>query len=313
MTLIDRRNETAKRCFIAARHGEWSERIAEALSERGIESFRSDQLVQSETVTEEVLWQLESADFVIASLHEGASPHLTFELGAALAWRKPTLVFTTNYDRVLDGLHSIYLVKGSPDSGGHEIGPDIDRFIRHAEKPRVARARPDRRQPPVDLTWARDQLVALVRETAESKGVAFERLIRGVFEAAGMQVVDLESRTGIRPDLIVWQNDVAYEVGGPILVECKYRMGEGANTIAMMRRAVAQMEKYIQKSDAGLGLLIVNSDRPKTALHKFDTPHVLAFDANELIDIIDRGSLADEVIQRRQKAATKLGAVIGSN
>lgn len=313
MAAIDRRNEPTKRCFILSQGGPWSELIAKALSERGVESLRSEDLNRSDVVTEELLRQIKRADFVVASLPKEVAPNLAFELGVAVGWQKPTLVFTANHDRLLDGIHSIYTVRTPPGAAGYEIGPDIDRFIRHAEKAHVARPESNRRSPQAVIEWAQDQLTALAQTPLEGREAALERLVRQSFEAAGMQVVDLQPRDRAGVGLIVWQNDVAYELGGPILIECKYTLGRGerADGAATTRRAVQRMEKYIRDSDAELGLLVVGSSQQNESLHKFDTPRVLTFKATELIDVIERGSLADEVMQRRLRAATELGALVG--
>lgn len=315
MAAIDRRNQLTKRCVILSHGGQWSELIAKALSERGVESLRSEDLSQSDMVTEELLRQLERADFVVASLPNEVAPNLAFELGVAVAWRKPTLVFNANHDRLLDGVHSICTVRTSPGAGGYDIGPDIDRFIRHAEKAHVTRPKSEGRSPQVGIGWAQEQLTVLAQTPPEGRDAAFEQLTRQIFKAAGMQVVDIQPRDRAGADLIVWQNDVAYELGGPILIECKYTLGrsERADSAAIMRRAVEKMEKYIRESDAELGLLVVGSSQQNASLRKFDTPRVLTFKATELIDVIERGSLADEVMQRRQRAATELGALVSAD
>lgn len=309
--VIDRRNEPAKRCFILSQGGQWSELIAKALSERGIDSLRSDLLNQSNVVTEEMLRHLAGADFVIAFLREKAAPNLAFELGAAVAWRKPTLVFTTNYDQLLDGVHSIHTVRAPLEAGEHEIGPDIDRFVRYAGKAHVTRPESEGRLPRADFAWAREQLTALSEKPPEGRALAFEHLIRRTFEKAGMQVVDIHPQDRVGADFIVWQNDVAYELGGPIIIECKYGPGERTYGTKEIRRSVERMEKYINGSDAELGLLVVGPGQRKAPWRELDTPRVLTFRATELIDAIDRGSLGHEVIQRRQRAATRLGVLIG--
>jgi hypothetical protein len=311
MEVADRRNEPIKRCFIVARRGPESDRIAEALSERGIESLRPEELVQAGNVTEELLKNLATADFVIASLREGASPNLTFELGVAIALQKPTLIFTTNYDSLLDHLHSTYVVKAPPGAGGQEIDSDIDRFLRHAKKaPSIEAQSPIRRQP-TDLTWARDQLATLPQEGVSGRGLEFERLIRGIFEAVGTQVVEIKPDADLGADLIVWQNEIAYETGGPILVECKYYDNEFVRATENIRFAVERLTRYISSSDAGLGLIVVGYRQHRSVSRAFDTPRVLTFGATELIDVLERGSLTDEVIHRRRTAASKRGAVIG--
>jgi nucleoside 2-deoxyribosyltransferase len=312
MDAEDRRNDRLRRCFIVAPPGRESARIARVFTERGVECFRPEEIVAAEAVSEEILRHLASADFAVASLHGSVAPNLAFELGVAHALRKPILIFTTNYDRIFDDLRGIYVVRAEPD-GIEEAGPDIDRFLRYAKETPAIEAHAPRRPPLGDFTWAHERVAALKSDRGPGRGLAFERLVSEVFQQAGGEVVEATADAVRQADLVVWLNDVAFETGGPMIVECKHFGGGSGSILLNAKHSVERLEKLVGGSDASLGLLVFSHDRPNPPTHVFETPRVLSFAVEQLIDAIERGTFTDEVLQRRGRAASKLGTAVASD
>jgi hypothetical protein len=306
MDVAERRNDRLKRCFIVAPAGYESAQIARVFTERGVECFRPEEIVASDALSEEILGHLASSDFVVASLHGDVSANLAFELGVAHALGKPTLIFTTNYDRLFADLHGVYLVKAEPD-GIAESGPDIDRFLRHAKQTPAIEAHPPRRPPLGDFVWARERAAALKHDRSPGRGLAFERLVSEVFQRAGGEVVEATADAERQADLVVWLNDIAFETGGPIIVECKHFAGGPGSILANAKHSVERLEKLVGGSAARLGLLVFSHDRPNPPPHVFETPRVLSFAVEQLIDAIERGTFTSDVLQRRRRAASRLG------
>jgi len=80
---------------------------------------------------------------------------------------------------------------------GSAIGSDIDRYLRHAKKAPFSRPSHRDNVNPLILPEA-----TLPQDGASGRGLEFERLIRGIFEAV---------EVGVKPgaDLIVWHNEIA--------------------------------------------------------------------------------------------------------
>jgi hypothetical protein len=311
MDADDRRNDRLKRCFIIAPPGLESAQIARIFSERGVECLRPDEIIPSGNVTEELLGHLANADFVVASLHGSISPNLAFELGVARALRKPALIFTTNYDRLLNDVRGVYVVNASPDAAG-EAGPDIDRFLRNATESPAIEGHTSRQPADGDFTWARERAAALKHERGVSRAVEFEGLVSKIFQKAGGQVVTATPQVDRNADLIVWLNDVAFETGGAMIVECKYYGGGVGSVLKNAKHTVEHLEKFVDGSNARVGLLVFDHDRHGPPPHVFETPRVLSFAIGQLIDNIENGTFAEEVIRRRRRAASNLGTAVGS-
>ena len=187
----ERRNDHLKRCFVVAPQAAEAAQIAKVLNERGVECLHPDRVVETGGLSEEIFKYLASADFVIASLHGNITPNVAFELGAAYAFGKPTLIFTTNYDRLFDSLRDVYLVKATPYNT-QEFRGDIDRFLRHAVNKHTSSVT----QPKTtikttisdNLTWARERLSAIKSDRDTNKSVIFENLIYDILKDTGAQL-----------------------------------------------------------------------------------------------------------------------------
>jgi hypothetical protein len=73
---------------------------------------------------------------------------------------------------------------------------------------------------------------------------------------------------------------------------------------------VERLERLVRGSDANLAILVFYHDRHKPPPNILDTPRVLSFAVEQLIDVVENGSFADEVIRRRKRAALSQGATL---
>jgi Holliday junction resolvase len=302
-----------QRCFISAQSEEASAALAQAFADRGVKSFRADDFVSGLPLTPELLRQLEAADFMCALVNDsGSAPNILFELGAAHVLRKPIILFTTNYDRLLGGLRGVYIVKADIEDLA-SAASEIDRFLRHAKALPPIETGAGLRQKP-NLAWAKEELTALRRDGTRDRGVRFEHLVGEIFERMGAEVIRGDrSEKDWAADLIVWLDEVAHEIGGPIIIECKY-YGGGSGSVLMNakhtvqqleKHAVQQLEKYIGASEAKAALIVYDHDRstslPSTLA--IETPRVLVFSVDQLIQALEQGTLANEILQHRRRAS----------
>ena len=189
-TVMDRGgvgNDHLRRCVIIAPPGAESSVLAQALGDRGVDSLLAEDIAPGGDISPEILRQLAATDFVVAALHGEPSAGVAFELGVAHALRKPMIVFTTSYDRLLDNLAGTYVVRKAPEAGTG-ITDDIDRFLRHATMPPpIDRTMPPR--PTADLTWARERAASIKAGHGPGSGGALEQLVMDLFEAAGDPII----------------------------------------------------------------------------------------------------------------------------
>jgi hypothetical protein len=274
------------------------------LADRGVDAFRAEDIVPGTRITPEMLRHLEAADFVCALIGPDlGNDKVFFELGAAHQLRKPVLLLDGGGGHSLVDLARFHIVKA--DLGDLAAAADaIDLFLRHArpsseiEEERVTTPRSG------DLAWAHEERAALHREHGRAREQRLARLVGDLFRSVGAEVVATEQRAQVGPaDLTVWLDDVTYDLGGPIIVECMYYGGGSGSVLMNSRHTVERLERYTRGTEARLALLVVDHDRGERLPALHETPQVLVVPIEELIGAIERGTLASDILERRRRAA----------
>lgn len=305
------RNDTIRRCVLLAPPGTAADLLAKALADRGVDCLRPEDLLQPGIAwSDEMTRHLASADFAVALVPATVPTNVAFEVGLAYGMNKPALVIAAGSDMIPASLRGLSVVRVPTLERLAEAGPEIDRFLRHTKRsPSVKRAASG--QPKAsNLDWAHSRLTLLRDEAGGRRGFDFERIVADVLEHAGAEVQPTDPPASGRDsevDLVVWSDDLAYELGGPMLVECKLYRGGVGSVVRNAEHAVKRLDNVVQRSDARLALLVFDHDRPGPIPAISDTPRVLALSVDELIDIVERGGLTQEVLARRGQAAYAAG------
>jgi hypothetical protein len=307
------RNDSLRRCFLLAPRGVAADTVAKLLTDRGVECLRPEDLLASGAVwSDELTSHLTTADFVVAIVPPSSPAQVAFELGLAHGLSKPALVIVAGRTVMPEELRGLTTARISDLGHISEAVPDLDRFLRHSKRTRSDTRPTSRGQGPDYMGSARERLANLRGEAYANREFELERLVADVFEHAGAEV-QLEARPSAnddRVDLIVWSDDLAFEMGGPILVECKIYRG-GIGSIAKdAEHTMRRLEELVQRSDAArLAILVFDDNRTAEMPPLRDTPRVLAFPVEQLLDAVERGTLTDEVLTRRRQAAYARGRV----
>jgi hypothetical protein len=303
----DARNYRLKRCFIVATADLDTSGIARLLNERGVECLEADDLSPSNILTEELLRHLVAADFIVALVGTSPSANVFFELGVGFSFGKPALVFTKESYSSTDFLRGLYVSRVADLTKTEDVANHIDRFLKHAKSPDPIHMPEPSPQKPSDLSWAKTRLTQMRASEPGDREQALEQLVADLLRRAGAEVSPTEMNSA-KPisdniDLVVWLNDVAYETGGPILVECKTYRGGTGSIVKNAEHAVRKLDKFVQESSAKLAFLVVDYDRNRRPPCVHETPRVLVFPVDTLIEALERGTLAEQVVERRRRAA----------
>jgi hypothetical protein len=305
-------NDSLRRCFLLAPRGAAADTVAKLLTDHGVECLRPEDLLAPGAVwSDELTRHLTTADFVVAVVPPSAPTQVAFELGLAHGLNKPALVIVTGRTVVPEELRGLATVRISDLRHISEAAPDLDRFLRHAKRARSDESPTSRRQVPGDVDLARERLASLRGEAYAKRGFDLERLVADVFERADAEVQRTEAQSAAnddRVDLIVWSDDLAFEMGGPVLVECKIYRGGIGSIAKNAEHAMRRLEEVVQRSDAArLAILVFDYDGPGEMPRLHDTPRVLAFPVDQLLDAVEHGTLTEEVLTRRRQAAYAQG------
>jgi hypothetical protein len=186
------------------------------------------------------------------------------------------------------GIQVLRLKAGDPSS----VLPDIRRFVRHI-KPRPERSLTVTAPDQTSVETAAAELNQLRRATnTGDRGRAPVDVVAHLFNQPGLELMREEAIANHeRPDLFLWSDPLVAEVGGPLIIECKYYGGGSGSVLANARDALQQLQSDVENSSAGLGLLVFDHDRPTDLkLSQYESPKALAFYVDDLIDTVRAGN-----------------------
>ena len=274
----------------------------------GVETYRGEVPVGGE-ISREILTSLRAADFVCLIVGETSpSPNVAFEAGLAIGLGKPVLALVTGSELPFDLAASVQFLR-VPDGELVSAKRDIARFVRHVRP--AAGATPPSLSASPSLEWAEAELSRI----RQSKGGAqrekeLTNLVAKVFETSGSEVLreGQEEDARAQIDLLVWNDPLVTELGGPLIVECKYYGGGSGSVLLNARHAFRQLASYVEQSSAKLGLLVFDHDRAtELSLSEQETPEALAFSVNDFVIAVAANRLGDEIRRRRERASRLRG------
>jgi hypothetical protein len=293
-------------CFVSYSAGFSNEasRLTELLQEMGVDSYRPDILAGQE-IRYEILGAIRAADFICLIVGEGSpSPNVAFEAGVAIGLGKPVLTLATGPNLPFDFAKGVQIIR-LPSGNVASIRRDIARFVRHVRPRSSSSGR--RSEPSARLTdWAQEELSRIRHVSAvRQREARLVDLIARLFEEQGSEVLrEAQESARVDVDLLVWSDALVAELGGPLIVECKYYGGGSGSVLLNARHAFKHLAAYVEQSSAKLGLLVFDHDRPTNlSLSELETPEALAFFVGELLTIIGAGTFLDEIQRRRARAA----------
>src|SRR5258706_11115507 len=257
-------NDRPLKCFLSYGAVQQAEVdvILTLLQQLDVDTFTAHDIEPGQAISSAILSALRVADFVCVILSDAPlPPNIAFEAGVAIGLGKAVLALSHGASVPFDIGHGIQVLRlkaGDPSS----VLPDIRRFVRHI-KPRPERSltvtAPDR----TSVDTAAAELNQLRRATnAGDRGRALVDVVAHLFNQPGLELMREEAIANHeRPDLFLWSDPLVAEVGGPLIIECKYYGGGLDSVLANARDALQQLQSDVENSSAGLGLLVFHHDR----------------------------------------------------
>ena len=289
-----------KTCFLSGSAGPDTAAVARLLMGRGLDVMQPPAARPGGGLDQTLLDMISAADFLVGILGSD-SPTLTlFEIGVAAGMSKPVVLLKGRDAVVPSGLRADLTLALPEAERVQDLGRDLDRFLAHSGAPRsqvgVHSAESS------DLGWAKAELANLRTLGVSHRGFGFERLVQRLFVRSGSDAeLATEGEPDIGVDLVVWQNDLAFAVGGPLLVECKIFRGGSGSVLKNAEATARRLQSLLATTDAGLALLVFDHDRPHTPSTTFRTPDVVAIFIEDLIAALENQSFAQEILKRRRR------------
>ena len=268
--------------------------IQPVLDDLGIETISIySMLSTSATIDGLIESAAERADLVVGVVsRDKSTANVFYELGYAAALRKRILVLV-------------------PD--GQPLPMDVARFstefidlndrtaIRFAVERALSSPRP-RKQGKIDLR-ARDResgqtadlWLTRLGEVGDDP-VAFERLISDALSAGeGHRIADTPGSRDVGYDFLLWSEAIQPYLGNPLPVEVKLRIRSTSD----LDRVVSKLLSVGSRYQASWRLLVVKDFQPKAKLQTHRYPHVLVFQADDLLKRMREKPLSTVLVDER--------------
>lgn len=288
-----------RRCYVSGDDPSAIAKLTEMARAHGLETASAADVAGGPSLIREVINVIDTVDFVMFVITDGSRSGVAYELGLAQGRDKPAFVVFVGR-QTLD-LDNAYIMLVEDEAGIAGIVGDFDRFVRNAKRPDRSK-RLSEPAPIGSLDWARAELRSLREIKAPERYRRFEQFCAKLLRSAGAEVTEVGDDPDFGADLVVWFNEIAFELGGPTLVECKFYGGGNGSVIKNSEATVRRIAKAIERSDANLALLVYDHDRSAPPPSLYETPSVLAFAVEDVIRAAERGTLEREILKRRERA-----------
>lgn len=317
-------SQKKERCFISSPFGFSTQVLQRALDSRKITWRHVADLPTNRPPLQSIEAAIKSSDFACGIITKAnpSSPVL-FELGLATGLGLPLLIFVERGAEVPPFFRSLTCIYVLPEEE-RVVAGHLDSFLRStifsrhkrlrsgdistqlsgshkadATSPRLPKTEQKTMQ---DVAWARSELAQLSRSVPDNSGRQLEGIMRRLFEQAGAQVtLSHWSDSGV--DMALWVDRLEVSIGNPILVEIKTQL-----TASDLNEVITQLRSTALSSGAPCAVLIYlsNSAISPTTINKTQIgtlPMVFAFNSSEVVTLVEHGTLFDEILNRRNRAA----------
>jgi nucleoside 2-deoxyribosyltransferase len=243
-------------CFISAPGGTNLSQLLQVLREHDIRVLDPDKFAPGAVkFTEKIIASIEQSDLVIAVLGTAtSSANVLFELGCAFALGKQTLVIAPqDYEIPSDIRDSLY-IRATPDNQ-EAINFAIEQILSASYQEETRKSRLTDKSKP--LGQLADDLLHRLTDSGE---VFLEEdlanIVGNMLEASGCRPYRMESsHSNIRPDLVVWMDELEPYFGNPILIEVKRQI----NSPDQAKYVAEQTIRYTSLS--GIPTVIIFADQ----------------------------------------------------
>ena len=288
-----------RRCYVSGDDLSAIAKLTDMARARGLETASAADVSGGPSLTREIINVIDSVDFVMFVITDTSRSGVAYELGLAQGRDKPAFVVFVGRQSL--DLDDAYMVLVEDVAGIAGIVDDFDRFVRNPKRP--DRSTLSTEPAPIgSLDWARVELRSLRELEAPERYRRFEQFCAKLLRLVGAEVTEVGDDRDFGADLVVWFNEIAFELGGPTLVECKFYGGGSGSVIKNSEATIRRIAKAIDRSDAKLALLVYDHDRSAPPPSLYETPSVLAFAVEDIIRAAEQGTLESEILKRRERA-----------
>lgn len=283
-------------CFITAPPDADIRRIRESLIQRGVEVLGLPEIEVGSRIPVATLTSIADADLVVGVLTHGRSTSALFELGVAVGYGRPIIIFApAKSDIVPFALERFQIVRTSLQNR-EAIDFAFDQLLASPNTPLRSDTAfvPRREQRPLATSGYRAQLEALLKSGHARE---LEKLVAQVLRDTGAEVVVEAPASDHAIDLVVWSDGLQPYVGNPFPIEIKSRLTSRDTA----KHALNQAANAARAIGSNWSMLLYAEGPAQDDRIWLSSPNVLALKIDELFAQLETGSFAHVVRTLRNR------------
>lgn len=293
------------KCFLSASYDTDLTTIESVLAENDIEIFNLYDFSIGSSIQDILKRKLRQADFAIFVLSK-ESKNILYEIGVCEGLGKQSLIIFDKQASLpfyLENKLSLSANLNDRDFIKMTLLGFIDE-IKSKIKPSKKNKKTNTKEIDkydTDTIEVLNSLLEQVRRIRESgQGRELEYVVEEIFKTIHLKYVDNTHGPDSGVDFALWSNKLGRILGNPIIVEVKF----GTLGKEIFQGAESQVQKYAEKSDAKVALLLYIDKRGKRfKLTPSLRPLIIAYDTEDFLKDLIESSFENVILTSRNKIA----------
>lgn len=293
------------KCFISASYQTNTDLIKNILAENGVEVVDLYDFSIGESIQQILKRKLRQSDFALFILSDD-NQNVLYEMGVSEGLGKQHFFFVGKDYKVPFYLENkLFLKVDLNDRPFLQIS--IEKILKDVKEKRVKPIKKATTKPKRIDNYNQDikdnlesYLPQIQRLREFGTGQEIEFIIEDIFKTLKFNYVDNTTSRDKGVDFALWNDELGKVIGNPIIVEVKY----GNISKNIFERTEEQIRKYIEKSDAKIGLLLYLDKRNKR--HKIKSslsPLLISYDLEDFTKELINSSFEKIILNQRNKIA----------
>lgn len=293
------------KCFLSASYDTDLSLIKSVLSENNIETFDLYDFSIGSSFQQILKRKLRQADFAVFVVGK-ESKNVLYEIGVCEGLGKQSLIIfdkEVNLPFYLD--NKLSLTANLSDRNFLKM--TLLGFIEEMKfkiKPIKKNITESNEEVEIYSTDIKEILTGLLEQTRNLRenglGIELEYIVEEIFKTIHLKYADNTRSSDLGIDFALWSNKLGRILGNPIIVEVKFgRLGQDT-----FRKAENQIQRYAEKSDAKVALLLyLDKTGKRFKLAPLLSPLIIAYDVEDFINDILKSNFENVILTSRNKIA----------
>lgn len=293
------------KCFLSASYDTDLSPIKSVLAENGVEIFDLYDFSIGNSIQQILKRKLRQADFAIFVVSRD-SKNVLYEIGVCEGLGKQSLIIIdkdANLPFYIENKLSLTANLKDHDFLRVTLMGFIDEMKSYKKPIKITKIIDSKETENYNLD-IKNVLRSLLKQTKRLRengnGRELEYVLEEIFKTIHLKYADNSRGPDTGIDFALWSNKLGRILGNPIIVQVKY----GRLTAKTVKNAEVQIQKYADKSDAKVALLLyLDKTDKRFTLNPSLRPLIIAYDIEDFISDLLKSSFENVILTSRNKIA----------